>query len=314
MTSAPSAPPNARHARRSGSCGTRDRAPGDWILIDVTANAFLHHMVRNIVGLLLAIGLRRAPPARAREQLESRQRSEGEATAAAQGLYFWRVRVSAIDCLGFSYAEAFPAMIGRTAHVLVRENRPFAHQDRTALALGPGGTVDQMPGLRRGAVPRRARAQSQRLPQVQPPHAHRRARAAAQPSSTRNRSTRSVRASCPRIRSSSRTASVTGPPGAGAEGHARDTTRWSRCPARCTGSGGRLRVRISVLRRLDGLGGRRAVQARGRSLHRPALRAGVLHRHRRRAHAGGAAVADADGQDQRRAGAAGAARACPSYP
>ncbi|MGA8706915.1 MAG: tRNA pseudouridine(38-40) synthase TruA [Steroidobacteraceae bacterium] len=64
---------------------------GDWILIDVTANAFLHHMVRNIVGLLLAIGLRRAAPARAREQLESRQRSEGEATAAALGLYFWRV-------------------------------------------------------------------------------------------------------------------------------------------------------------------------------------------------------------------------------
>ncbi len=54
-------------------------------MIDVTANAFLHHMVRNIVGLLLAIGLSRAAPARAREQLESRQRSDGEATAAAWG-------------------------------------------------------------------------------------------------------------------------------------------------------------------------------------------------------------------------------------
>ena len=48
-------------------------------------------MVRNIVGLLLAIGLGRGAPERAREQLESRQRSEGEATAAALGLYFWRV-------------------------------------------------------------------------------------------------------------------------------------------------------------------------------------------------------------------------------
>jgi tRNA pseudouridine38-40 synthase len=64
---------------------------GDWVQLDVTANAFLHHMVRNIVGLLLAIGLGRAGPERAREQLESRARSEGEATAAALGLYFWRV-------------------------------------------------------------------------------------------------------------------------------------------------------------------------------------------------------------------------------
>jgi tRNA pseudouridine38-40 synthase len=64
---------------------------GDWVRIDVTANAFLHHMVRNIVGLLLAIGLGRARAERAREQLESRRRSEGEATAAALGLYFWQV-------------------------------------------------------------------------------------------------------------------------------------------------------------------------------------------------------------------------------
>ena len=63
----------------------------DWISIDVTANAFLHHMVRNIIGLLIAIGLQRATPERARQQLESQQRSSGEATAAAQGLYLWRV-------------------------------------------------------------------------------------------------------------------------------------------------------------------------------------------------------------------------------
>jgi|ERR1700728_2877464 tRNA pseudouridine38-40 synthase len=64
---------------------------GDWIAIDVTANAFLHHMVRNIVGLLLVIGQQRAAPERAREQLESRTRSSGEATAAAHGLYLWGV-------------------------------------------------------------------------------------------------------------------------------------------------------------------------------------------------------------------------------
>ncbi|MFT3904910.1 MAG: tRNA pseudouridine(38-40) synthase TruA [Steroidobacteraceae bacterium] len=68
---------------------------GEWLAIDVSANAFLHHMVRNIVGLLLAIGTGDEPVARARQQLESRQRSLGEATAAAHGLYFWRVHYPA---------------------------------------------------------------------------------------------------------------------------------------------------------------------------------------------------------------------------
>jgi tRNA pseudouridine38-40 synthase len=64
----------------------------DWIAIEVTANAFLQHMVRNIVGLLLAVGRGDAAPERAREQLESRHRPSGEATAAAHGLYFWHVQ------------------------------------------------------------------------------------------------------------------------------------------------------------------------------------------------------------------------------
>jgi tRNA pseudouridine38-40 synthase len=64
---------------------------GERIAIEVTANAFLHHMVRNIVGLLLVIGQQRAAPERALQQLQSRERSSGEATAAAHGLYLWRV-------------------------------------------------------------------------------------------------------------------------------------------------------------------------------------------------------------------------------
>ena len=64
------------------------------LCIEVTANAFLHHMVRNIVGTLLSVGRGDAPVSRAREQLASRQRSTGEATAAAHGLYLWRVDYS----------------------------------------------------------------------------------------------------------------------------------------------------------------------------------------------------------------------------
>ena len=68
---------------------------GERIAIEVTANAFLHHMVRNIVGLLLVIGQQRATPERARQQLESRERSSGEATAAAHGLYLWQIDYAA---------------------------------------------------------------------------------------------------------------------------------------------------------------------------------------------------------------------------
>jgi len=69
----------------------RIRRRGAWLSIDVIANAFLHHMVRNIVGTLLAVGRGDAPVTRARMQLESRQRSTGEATAPAHGLYLWGV-------------------------------------------------------------------------------------------------------------------------------------------------------------------------------------------------------------------------------
>ena len=64
---------------------------GDWLQLEVTANAFLQHMVRNITGMLVAVGRGDAPPERAREQLESRQRRLGAATAPAHGLCFWRV-------------------------------------------------------------------------------------------------------------------------------------------------------------------------------------------------------------------------------
>ncbi|MFM2287179.1 MAG: tRNA pseudouridine(38-40) synthase TruA [Pseudomonadota bacterium] len=63
---------------------------GDWLRVQVRANAFLHHMVRNIVGLLLVVGRGAAPPGRAREQLDSRDRRSGAPTAPADGLYFWQ--------------------------------------------------------------------------------------------------------------------------------------------------------------------------------------------------------------------------------
>jgi tRNA pseudouridine38-40 synthase len=68
---------------------------GDWITIEVTANAFLHHMVRNFVGTLLTVGRREQPPQWVGEVLRSRDRTRAGVTAPAEGLYLWRVEYPA---------------------------------------------------------------------------------------------------------------------------------------------------------------------------------------------------------------------------
>jgi len=63
----------------------------EWITIDVTANAFLQHMVRNITGLLVAIGQGEEEPGWAKEVLDSRDRTRGGVAAPAHGLNLVRV-------------------------------------------------------------------------------------------------------------------------------------------------------------------------------------------------------------------------------
>ena len=64
---------------------------GDFIVIDVEANAFLHHMVRNIAGVLMAIGAGEREVDWAKAVLESRDRRQGGVTAPPYGLYLMRV-------------------------------------------------------------------------------------------------------------------------------------------------------------------------------------------------------------------------------
>jgi tRNA pseudouridine38-40 synthase len=59
---------------------------GDLIIIEVHANAFLHHMVRNIAGVLIAIGKGEQPESWAAQVLEYRDRTLGGVTAPPQGL------------------------------------------------------------------------------------------------------------------------------------------------------------------------------------------------------------------------------------
>jgi len=60
---------------------------GAYLLFDFHANAFLHHMVRNLVGALVYVGLGRRPPEWIDELLHSGDRRHAGPTFAAQGLY-----------------------------------------------------------------------------------------------------------------------------------------------------------------------------------------------------------------------------------
>lgn len=61
------------------------------IEIELKANAFLHNMVRNIVGTLLEVGLGKEEPQYIKDVLESLDRTKGGITAPPQGLYLYNV-------------------------------------------------------------------------------------------------------------------------------------------------------------------------------------------------------------------------------
>jgi tRNA pseudouridine38-40 synthase len=65
---------------------------GSLVLIDIEANAFLLHMVRNIAGVLMAIGAGQRPVEWAGELLAGRDRSRAAVTAPPQGLCLYQVR------------------------------------------------------------------------------------------------------------------------------------------------------------------------------------------------------------------------------
>lgn len=60
---------------------------GDLVLIDIKANAFLHHMVRNIAGVLMEVGFGVREPDWVQEVLIKRDRSVAARTAFPDGLY-----------------------------------------------------------------------------------------------------------------------------------------------------------------------------------------------------------------------------------
>ena len=71
------------------------RSRGAYVLFDFTANAFLHHMVRNLVGCLVYVGKGKHPPAWISEILAARDRRIAAPTFSPDGLYLSEVRYEA---------------------------------------------------------------------------------------------------------------------------------------------------------------------------------------------------------------------------
>jgi tRNA pseudouridine38-40 synthase len=77
----------AKHPRRNLQ-GISVRREDEVLTINVQANAFLHHMVRNIAGSLMLVGLGSQPEAWLGELLAGRDRTVAGPTAPAEGLVF----------------------------------------------------------------------------------------------------------------------------------------------------------------------------------------------------------------------------------
>jgi tRNA pseudouridine38-40 synthase len=96
----------APHARRELQ-EIRVARDGDVVTVAVQANAFLHHMVRNIVGSLLVVGRGDAPEGWIAELLAGRDRTRAGPTAPASGLVF----------LGPRYPAEVVDRFGLPAHI-----------------------------------------------------------------------------------------------------------------------------------------------------------------------------------------------------
>jgi tRNA pseudouridine38-40 synthase len=64
---------------------------GAFVVFTLRADAFLQHMVRNLVGSLIAVGQRKFPPSWVREVLDGRDRARAAPTFMPDGLYLAKV-------------------------------------------------------------------------------------------------------------------------------------------------------------------------------------------------------------------------------
>ncbi|QSP93751.1 tRNA pseudouridine(38-40) synthase TruA [Marinobacter salinisoli] len=94
---------------------------GSFVVIDIQANAFLHHMVRNIAGALMAVGTGEQSVDWLGQVLEARDRTLAGVTGPAHGLYLVDVGYPA-EC-GIPEAECGPGFL--RPWFTAEENRPI---------------------------------------------------------------------------------------------------------------------------------------------------------------------------------------------
>jgi tRNA pseudouridine38-40 synthase len=103
----------------------------DQVIVDLVANAFLHHMVRNIVGVLMAIGAGKAEPDWSKQVLEARSRSLAGVTAAPDGLYFAGILYpTAFDLPQAPIFSCLPPGLGRFKQTSVDDGISLAANSR----------------------------------------------------------------------------------------------------------------------------------------------------------------------------------------
>ncbi len=84
---------------------------GEFVYIDVYADGFLHHMVRNMAGVLITIGKGERDASWAQKVLRHRDRTLGGVTAQADGLYL--VKVQYDTEYGFDAAIRWPVFTAK---------------------------------------------------------------------------------------------------------------------------------------------------------------------------------------------------------
>ncbi len=85
------------------------KSSGRFIVMEIKANAFLHHMVRNIAGVMLEVGRKAKPVQWSQDILAGRDRTKSAATAHPWGLYF--VRAHYDNCYGLPQGHYGPLFL-----------------------------------------------------------------------------------------------------------------------------------------------------------------------------------------------------------
>jgi tRNA pseudouridine38-40 synthase len=111
---------------------------GAQLNFEFTANGFLHHMVRNIIGCLVYVGKGKHPPGWLGEVLASRDRRQAAPTFSPDGLYLAAVEYAP----GWKLPAFEPKLVILEANkVSPAGEKPLSHEQRGARPpLSPKGT------------------------------------------------------------------------------------------------------------------------------------------------------------------------------